>query len=178
MRLSVLAVLIIAVALVDGAPPCLYGDQPGFWRSARWELESPPSSPLPTFKFGRLDNSTDVAWLPLAKYNEEAPWGMAWRAVDPRCQLSNEMSGKFMLPAGEHPPVEEEKMTILVLGDSNDLHMNDHVCVSYLKRHGWNSGWKARAEGPGGYSTFLRRPDLSQTNEIRSNARRPFSTTT
>ena len=68
---------------------------------------------------------------------EAPPFGSAWQTLNPECQLDNllQPSLKSVVPLAHN-------ITIVFIGDSNDEHILDFLCMAYNARHG-NTHWVA-----------------------------------
>ena len=67
----------------------------------------------------------------------DTPFGSAWQTLNPECQLDNLLQPflKSVVPLAHN-------ITIVFIGDSNDEHILDFLCMAYNARHG-NTHWVA-----------------------------------
>ena len=79
----------------------------------------------------------ESVWIEGSKEPEDTPFGSAWQALNPDCQLTNVLTQYLRSPV----PLARN-VTIAFLGDSNDEHELDFLCMAYHARHGY-SHWVA-----------------------------------
>lgn len=128
---ALLLLLSITAALAE---PCAWGEEPGVWLRTEWATVPGRGTTLDYF---RLDESKESVWLETSQEPENTPFGSAWQTLSPHCQLRNILNSYL---TSSMP--REHNITIAFIGDSNDEHELDFLCMAFHARHGYGR-WRA-----------------------------------
>lgn len=124
-------VLCALLAVTNGV--CQYGKEPGVWNRTEWGTVPSRGTTLDYF---RLDDTKESVWLETSVEPPEG-FGSAWQTLSTDCQLEN-----VLLRYLGSPTMLDRNITIVLIGDSNDEHILDFLCMAYHSRHGY-AHWRA-----------------------------------
>ena len=77
------------------ADSCRWGEEPGTWSRTNWDFVPGHGTTLDYF---RLDDTMESVWIEGSKEPEDTPFGSAWQALNPDCQLTNVLTQYLRSP--------------------------------------------------------------------------------